>query len=93
MGLLTEEEVKAVRKVIKKVWNEIGYDYLSGMDEDKQVIDRWEVADVCLDAYRWKDYGNLSVLEPAMDKLQGVWKEQTWKDEIEIILPELYWGI
>ena len=64
-----------------------------GADEGYNTISRYEMAEVCLDADRWRDYdkGGMAVI---LDKLDDMgWGTMEWKAEIEKALPEAYWGV
>jgi hypothetical protein len=96
--MLTEIEIAELRRVINRVWQEIGADIVASIpssvdNEEYPTFTRYEIADICLDAWRWKGKGNDSIMEDVMEKLGNLgWNTPEWKAQIKLTLPEEYWS-
>jgi hypothetical protein len=99
--MLTEAEMNELYKVINRVWQDVAAD-LASCDqyyweddeyEESGIYSRYDVANLCLDADRWRGKGKDAVMEVIMEKLhvQG-WNSKEWEAQIDIVLPDERWS-
>jgi len=91
----TTEELVQLRRIINRTWDSIAGDMF--LDENGEydpylTFDRFEVAEVSLDADRWKWQGEKKGDGAIIDKLQNLgWGNNSWKEVIIQVLPfEIY---
>lgn len=85
---LTEEQRYALRSTLDQIWDTIGGDVLSLETNEVPEVSRYDVAEMCLDAYRWRDsrYAKEMIEVMAIFHEWG-WMSQNMKKEIKIALP------
>lgn len=92
---LTTAQCVTLRRCLEAVWNDIAHDYLTlGQDENDiesaPCIDRFEYAQVCLDADRWRNQYE-EEMKPIMEILQKM-SDKEWKLQMIACLPYGWYG-
>lgn len=103
--VFTEEETKVIHSAVEQVWDEVAYDLLTSIAEEKQksvetiTVSRALVIEVSLDAGRPEE--NIRTATRGWDAAKSEallvrWRELSYKDKIAFVkpvFPHTRWGM
>jgi len=90
---LTDEQRYALRSTLDQIWDTIGEDVLSLETNAVPEVSRYDVAEMCLDADRWRDSSSAKEMIEVMAIFhEWGWMSPNMKKEIEIALPYNSYG-